>query len=617
LKSSFTPPANPLKTRGFGKGIQARSAQLPQANPLQTRPFGSPIPASAQQEETESASEPLEKASHFGYNGLDVPVNAPGTPSSPVSRKLSRDRLEDQYQPQAVERVNPVLNGLYQLKVQRLTEAQNEVPLKEEEQQEQPEAGMIQRLCSECASELADKEDKQLVQTQINLHRAKPLVQRLTAEEKELNLKSPRFAGNPRLEAVYDNSPAMRKGEQGDAVKRVQQALIDDGLAMPISTRKTGEPDGIFGDETYNAVLQFQIKHQLGKDGVVGRQTLGKLDELFSTSPTTPETSTQELPPCPINMQPDTGEKALMGASFAPVATNNAILSLPGVNCQIQGIQPQAKVTNSVKLMPIKKNAKACLVHLHGDETNALMVAKDNYRDRCTNLTFIDNPGERNINIEVTASQIQRPVTCHADPNRIFDNTAIRSQWNAWNNGSCKNNKSIKEAAQKAVDNYRDKELLPKINQCQNKSSSQEEVNDQVNKGLPVVAFHNNTPGGNLSINSYNPGGSEYKATEKNKNRTKGLNNPHIVKGQDPDNFMLVTDSNHFQNLVKMNRNVVLQAQNISNDGSLSVFLQNGEYVNVEAQRTRLGKPNVDEFIENSIMGDDALDVLKVPSACP
>lgn len=49
LKSSFTPAANPLKTRGFGKGIQARSAQLPKTNPLQTRPFGSPIPASAQQ----------------------------------------------------------------------------------------------------------------------------------------------------------------------------------------------------------------------------------------------------------------------------------------------------------------------------------------------------------------------------------------------------------------------------------------------------------------------------------------------------------------------------------------------------------------------------------------
>lgn len=86
LKSSFTPPANPLKTRGFGKGIQARSAELPKTNPLQTRPFGSPIPASAQQEETESASEQLEKASHFGYNGLDVPVNSPEPP--PLKEKM-------------------------------------------------------------------------------------------------------------------------------------------------------------------------------------------------------------------------------------------------------------------------------------------------------------------------------------------------------------------------------------------------------------------------------------------------------------------------------------------------------------------------------------------------
>jgi len=91
LKSSFTPPANPLKSRGFGKGIQARSAQLPKTNLLQTRPFGSPIPASAQQEETQSASEQLEIESRFGYNGLAVPVNAPGTSSPPVQRKLALD----------------------------------------------------------------------------------------------------------------------------------------------------------------------------------------------------------------------------------------------------------------------------------------------------------------------------------------------------------------------------------------------------------------------------------------------------------------------------------------------------------------------------------------------
>jgi peptidoglycan hydrolase-like protein with peptidoglycan-binding domain len=151
------------------------------------------------------------------------------------------------------------------------------------------------------------------VQTKLNFQQIEPLVQRLTTEDKKLNLKSQRFAGNPRLEATYDNSPAMRKGEQGDAVKLVQQGLIDDGLAMPISTRKTGEPDGIFGDETDKTVWQFQEKHQLGKDGVVGRNTLGKLDELSTDSTTNPEQQTGET-----QTQPSTLKKIWYMLSVPP-----------------------------------------------------------------------------------------------------------------------------------------------------------------------------------------------------------------------------------------------------------------------------------------------------------
>src|SRR6266496_3829846 len=53
-------------------------------------------------------------------------------------------------------------------------------------------------------------------------------VQRLTAEEKGENLKSARYAGEPRLEAVFDNNPPMRFGERGEAVARVQKGLVDD-----------------------------------------------------------------------------------------------------------------------------------------------------------------------------------------------------------------------------------------------------------------------------------------------------------------------------------------------------------------------------------------------------
>ena len=95
-------------------------------------------------------------------------------------------------------------------------------------------------------------------------------------------LQSPRFAGDARLERVYHNAPPMRQGEIHEAVKKIQQALIDDGFSMPISTRKLGEPDGIFGPETFETVQAFQTKYGLlerGKaDGVVGTHTMGKLD---------------------------------------------------------------------------------------------------------------------------------------------------------------------------------------------------------------------------------------------------------------------------------------------------------------------------------------------------
>jgi hypothetical protein len=91
LESTFTPPTNPLKTRGFGKGIQARSAELPTTNLLQTHPFGSP---QFQQPDTRSIEEQLEGASRFGYNGLDVPVNAPGTSPPPVQRHSNSEGLE-------------------------------------------------------------------------------------------------------------------------------------------------------------------------------------------------------------------------------------------------------------------------------------------------------------------------------------------------------------------------------------------------------------------------------------------------------------------------------------------------------------------------------------------
>jgi peptidoglycan hydrolase-like protein with peptidoglycan-binding domain len=98
-------------------------------------------------------------------------------------------------------------------------------------------------------------------------------------------LTSPRFAGCTRLQQAALNSPALRQGEKGEPVAIVQRALVDLGYLMPITTKKTGSPDGIYGPETAQVVLQFQKKHGLSPDGITGKQTLSKLDELLPAPP--------------------------------------------------------------------------------------------------------------------------------------------------------------------------------------------------------------------------------------------------------------------------------------------------------------------------------------------
>jgi LAS superfamily LD-carboxypeptidase LdcB len=278
--------------------------------------------------------------------------------------------------------------------------------------------------------------------------------------------------------------------------------------------------------------------------------------------------------------------------------------------------------TDPVTLRPTRSGAQACLLHLHGNERNALQVAQQLYSSHCVNLAYIDHPGHRLIRVDVPG---HHGVTCNADPNRIFNNAAIASQWTLWNSGRCLRG-PIRSAAQQAVANYRDDVLNPAIRQCRGQPITRGQVGGTgVTGNLPIAVFHNNTPGSpsarptrrggrcreNLTIRSYLPGHCEAAATETDRRRTHGLPNPNIVSGQDVDNFMLVTDPRDFLTL-RRSRNVVLQALNPPNDGSLSVVLSSGRYVNTEAESTRAN------FQQNQRLGLDALSALGVsPLPCP
>lgn len=140
-------------------------------------------------------------------------------------------------------------------------------------------------------------------------------IQRLTDEEKTVNLRSPRLAGNARLQDAFDNDKPVHMGESGDAVVKIQEILIESGIAMPNSTT-SGAPDGIFGQETRQAVITYQGRHGLGTDGAVGRQTLGAMDSENGGGP-------RVTPPVVAPPTPAGGTITGNPTDIAPSVTNN------------------------------------------------------------------------------------------------------------------------------------------------------------------------------------------------------------------------------------------------------------------------------------------------------
>ncbi|HYG80274.1 MAG TPA: DUF4157 domain-containing protein [Pyrinomonadaceae bacterium] len=139
-----------------------------------------------------------------------------------------------------------------------------------------------------------------------------PVVQRLTEGQRREDLRSPKYAGDARLQAAFDNNPAMHFGETNEGVRLVQEGLVADGFPMTGSTRPTGEMDGVFGQETLTAVKQFQGKHGLSVDGVVGRETLSELDRLEAGR------SGGDACSCPPGMEPAAPAEEPFADAFAP-----------------------------------------------------------------------------------------------------------------------------------------------------------------------------------------------------------------------------------------------------------------------------------------------------------
>jgi len=95
-----------------------------------------------------------------------------------------------------------------------------------------------------------------------------------------MDLISPRFKGNEYLKKVASNAVVLERGNIGNSVHLVQQALLDLGYNLPSGS------DGVFGSDTEKAIKVFQknIPKAVPKiDGIVNEATISALDKLLPT----------------------------------------------------------------------------------------------------------------------------------------------------------------------------------------------------------------------------------------------------------------------------------------------------------------------------------------------
>lgn len=181
-------------------------------------------------------------------------------------------------------------------------------------------------------------------------------------------------------------------------------------------------------------------------------------------------------------------------------------------------------------------------IHLHQNEKTALTAARAVMKSSGGNLLTLRHSGGRNIVFYLQHRRYE------FDPNRIFTEKGIRQTLQRYGHYSRAAHQKVRELATCI------KHLIPKGK---------------------VIAVHNNQT---YSLKNYKKGqdlASEVRAV-------------HLDKKQSHRNFFLVTQKDDFLRLKQLNYNSIWQKAHPTDDGSLSVYLANETYINVEAGHNQL-----------------------------
>ena len=99
---------------------------------------------------------------------------------------------------------------------------------------------------------------------------------------------------------LYDEPytrPTLRRGDQGEYVRIMQQYLVNDGYTLKPTKSAPDGCDGIFGADTEVTLIAYQAEHGIVPDGICGADTWTALEcpEAPPVEPDVPETPDADL----------------------------------------------------------------------------------------------------------------------------------------------------------------------------------------------------------------------------------------------------------------------------------------------------------------------------------
>jgi hypothetical protein len=129
-------------------------------------------------------------------------------------------------------------------------------------------------------TKLMDRGDKPL---KIDTIEPEEFFKEAIKRESELIKNTPKSLNSPSFNDVLSGKSIIKKGQSGESVKTLQKMLYEIGYDYLVSGFESlpNWNDGIFGENTKNAVMTFQEDNSLNTDGTVGKETLPKLINIY------------------------------------------------------------------------------------------------------------------------------------------------------------------------------------------------------------------------------------------------------------------------------------------------------------------------------------------------